>query len=242
MKIKFLFIFAFLCAFSINSFAQIKITPNKVKYTRTGEDVSEHKKTFEVTYPKLSGNGAVAEIEKTISYWTNFETNLAEETENDWLYEATYEVKYNNKGILAIELTMSGSAAYPDSHSKTLVVNLETGERIKLQDAFIFRTDLYNKIAQAQEKEIKLAISQAKTKEEDFTEDLTRLIKEGKEYNSVYEINEFFVSDKGVTFLYNYDFVHAVQALEPDGRYFFTWAELKPHVAEYGPLGVFVRK
>lgn len=233
---KIMLIVAFVFALTISTFAQIKITPNKVTYKRA------EGKSFEITYPKVTGKGPIAEIEKTISYWNNYETNLVEETENGWLEEATYKINYNNKGILDIELTFSGSAAYPDSHVKTLVVDLESGKRIKLKDAFRNRTDLYNKLAQAQEKEIKMALSEVKKGDDEDSVNLADLINESKEYYSIYEIEEFTVSDKGVTFLFNYGFVHAVQALEPEGRYFFTWAELKPFVAEYGPLGTFLPK
>jgi hypothetical protein len=52
-------------------------------------------------------------------------------------------------------------------------------------------------------------------------------------------LDEFSVGDKGVTFLYDAGFPHVIQALEPDGRYFFSYALLRPHLKSTGPLAVF---
>ena len=54
------------------------------------------------------------------------------------------------------------------------------------------------------------------------------------------KLDEFSISDKGVTFLYDYGFPHAIQALEPDGRYFFTWAQMKQHIKRGGLLAKFI--
>ena len=51
----------------------------------------------------------------------------------------------------------------------------------------------------------------------------------------------FPISDEGVTFYYDYGFPHVIQALAPDGQYFFKWAELKPFIKPDGLLARFVR-
>jgi hypothetical protein len=53
-------------------------------------------------------------------------------------------------------------------------------------------------------------------------------------------LNEFSVSSKGVTFLYDAGYPHVIQALEPNGRYFLSYAELKPYIKPGGLLGQFV--
>ena len=53
------------------------------------------------------------------------------------------------------------------------------------------------------------------------------------------KLDQFSISDKGVTFLYDYGFGHAYKALEPEGRYFFTWAEMRPYVKKRGRFSVF---
>jgi hypothetical protein len=39
-------------------------------------------------------------------------------------------------------------------------------------------------------------------------------------------LDDFAVSDKGVTFLYDAGFPHVIRALQPNGEYFFSFAEL----------------
>jgi hypothetical protein len=53
----------------------------------------------------------------------------------------------------------------------------------------------------------------------------------------VNNLDEFSVSDKGVTFLYDAHFRHAIRALQPGGEYFFSYAELRPYIRRNGPLG-----
>ena len=53
----------------------------------------------------------------------------------------------------------------------------------------------------------------------------------------VKNLDEFAVSDKGVTFLYDARFPHAIRALQPTGEYFFSYTELRPHIRRNGPLG-----
>jgi hypothetical protein len=43
-----------------------------------------------------------------------------------------------------------------------------------------------------------------------------------------------------VTFLYDAGFPHAIQALEPNGNYFFSYAELRPFIKKDGLLGTFI--
>jgi hypothetical protein len=54
-------------------------------------------------------------------------------------------------------------------------------------------------------------------------------------------LDNFAINDQGVTFLFDAEFPHAVQAFEPGGSYFFSYAELKPYIKRDGPLAVFIR-
>ena len=55
---------------------------------------------------------------------------------------------------------------------------------------------------------------------------------------AVKNLDEFAVSDKGVTFLYDARFPHVIRALQPTGEYFFSYAELQPRIKRNGPLGI----
>jgi hypothetical protein len=54
-------------------------------------------------------------------------------------------------------------------------------------------------------------------------------------------LNEFEIGSRGLTFLYDAGFPHVIQALQPNGRYFFSYAELKPFIRPDSALGQFVR-
>ena len=52
-------------------------------------------------------------------------------------------------------------------------------------------------------------------------------------------LDNFSVDPKGITFLYDAGYPHAIQAFEPVGRYFFSYSELKPYIKPDGPLRQF---
>jgi hypothetical protein len=61
--------------------------------------------------------------------------------------------------------------------------------------------------------------------------------------NLMFEIenlDDFSVGRRGITFLYDAGFPHAIKAFEPQGKYFFTYSELKPYIKLEGLLGQFI--
>ena len=242
MKIKILLCLLFITTFSSISFAQsVTITPRKVTYTRPKPQM-EFKKTFTVNYPKVKAatTALSKKIENTISYTKVLNLNIQEEkTEAQWLEEADYEVGYNKNGILSITLSMSGTAAYPSVFSKTIVVNLKTGNQIAPADILTNLNALAAEVKIRQQAEIKKA-------QEDYKKDAESADFDGSEYFNeanftVENLKEFSVSEKGVTFTYDYGFPHVVLALQPDGTYLFSWAQLKPFVKRGGLLEKFIR-
>lgn len=253
MKIK--LPFAVLCVFALSFavFSQtLSITSKKTVYTRKGKEIPRERKTFTVVYPIVSGALSPTvkkKLENTISYWRIFETTLAENLgDYFWLTDLNYKINYNKNGILDIALTQEGVGAYPDEQTVDLIINSKTGERVKFENAF-------DKNSSA-----KLA-KMVKAKLELEKKSIIKRIDKGEFYdgapdkernNSLKEqlaelqftaesFDEFSVSDKGVTFLYDAGFPHVIQALQPDGRYFFSWAELKPFIKRGGLLERFVR-
>ena len=53
-------------------------------------------------------------------------------------------------------------------------------------------------------------------------------------------LDDFSVGAKGLTFLYDAGYPHAIQAFEPSGRYFFRYSQLKPYIKREGLLGQFI--
>jgi len=253
MKIKLFVGLLILLAFPVNNFAQsVIISPKKTVYTRKGKDVPKEKKTFSVTYPIVSGKIAPAvkkKLENTISYWRVFETTLAENTgENDWLSDLYYNVNYNRNGILDISLTQEGVGAYPDSQTVNLIVDMKTGKQIKFND--VFKTDQRAKMAQMVDKKLsdeknKIIRSIDKGAFGDGASDKEANAALREQINNLQftadSFDEFSISDKGVTIFYDAGFPHVIQAAQPDGRYFFTWTQLKPFIKPDGLLAGFIR-
>ena len=218
----------------------ITVTPAKTVYRRS-KPIDRYKRSFTVIRPKIKGTTPTLakKIETAFSYEKNFDFSIKEEqTEIQWLSEASYEVDYNKKGILGISLTIEGSGAYPDSSSKSIVVNIKTGNRIVPADVFTNMTGLVSQISNLQKAEVKQAIVDIK-KENPEEEDLANLF-ESADFTAE-NLKEFDINDRGIRFWYDYGFPHAIQAWQPEGRYFMTWSQMKPYIKQGGLFGQFVR-
>lgn len=237
MKTKIILLIALVVTSVSNGFAQsVNITSKKITYKR-GKSAPEHKRSFTLNYPKISGaNGK--KIEAILDYEKNFDFKIQEEIkEIFWLSSADYTVNYNKNSILDVTLFIEGSGAYPSGSSKYLIVNTKMGTRIKPSDVFTNLSGLAAMCKKAQQAEMKKETERIKKDEPDF---------DPSEYfnNANFKTENlwvFTVSDKGLTFHYDYGFPHVAQALQPDGDYFFNWSELKPFIKKEGLFGRFVK-
>ena len=193
-----------------------------------------------VSYPVIVGpkNSAVLRKVRALFDFKNiFDTSLAEYRADTWLSEFDYKVNYNRNFILDITFTQEGIGAYPDTHRKHFAIDLRTGELIKAADAF--ESASLDALAALVDKKLQ-AENQATIRDSAGDRETAEgLLKDLKFKAS--DLDEFSVGDKGITFLYDAGFPHAVQALQPAGQYFFSFAELKPFIKRDGPLGSFVR-
>lgn len=241
MKIKFPFAVFFVLAISTFAFSQsVVIKPEKVIYKRP-KPLSQYKKSFSVVRPKVKGatTAIAGKIETAISYEKNFDFSVKDEiNEFQWLEEASYAVDYNKNGILGLTLSVMGSGAYPSESSKPVVVNLKTGEKVSAKDVFVKLSELAVKAKQTQQIEIKRGI--AEIKKENPDEENPATLFESADF-TVENLDKFTVSDKGITFWYDYDFPHVIEAWQPEGRYFFTWTQLKPFINRGGIFAQFVK-
>jgi hypothetical protein len=241
MKTKLFRVCLIILSLAAITFAQsVTVTPKKTIYKRP-KPLMDFKKNFTVTRPKIKGLSlALAKkSEDAVSYEKNFDFNIKEEiNEIQWLEEASYDVDYNKNGILGVTLWLSGSGAYPSVYSKPVIVNLKNGERASAKNVFLKLTELAEKVKKAQREEVKKAI--VDIKKENPEEENPATLFEDTNY-TVKNLDEFSIDDKGITFWYDYGFPHVVLALQPEGRYFFTWAQIKPFIRREGLLGRFVR-
>ena len=200
-----------------------------------------------IHYPVVSGiadRAVLRRVRALLDIKNVFETSLAEYREDAWLTEFDYKVNYNQNDLLDISFWEEGVGAYPDTQHKHFAINLKTGEVIKAAGAFEAGSlerlaGMANEKLRAEVAERMAELDKDKetgAEEKDSLKDDLRGLTFGVE-----NLDEFEVSGKGVTFLYDAGFPHVIQALQPDGRYFFSYEQLAPYVKRGGPLGLFVK-
>lgn len=203
------------------------------------------KRTARITYPIVSGLKNVQtlrRVQSLLQVKNAFGSSIDDYRQDRWLAEFSYKVNYNRNFILDVTFEQTGSGAYPDTHSKHFAISLKDGTVIKASDVFI--TDksqalaaMVNQKLQAELRKILEEISASKGEAEDV-----RIAKEAQEplVFTTENVDEFSIGDKGVTFLYDAGYPHAIQAFAPNGQYFFTYSELKPFIKLEGLLGQFI--
>jgi hypothetical protein len=248
MKRVFLVIILGLLCADVFLAQSINISAKKVIYRRTEPKNSDWRRQFEVTYPIITSRlnpTTKKSLEKSLSYWRVFHTSFKELLEENWTTNLSYKILYNQNYLLSISFTMEGVAAYPDSSTEHLVINLKTGKQVGIKDIFKNNSlpPLLTKIRRA----IRLMENHTRKESSCFADEIDLNREVYPEFHPLPEkikykdLSGFFVSGKGVTFLYDYKFPHRTEACEPEKEYFFSWKELKPFIKPGGLLAQFVR-
>jgi hypothetical protein len=222
------------------------VRPRRVVLVRTGaiaRDFPERKRAI-VVYPIVSGLSDAAvlrRVRSALDIKNAFGSTLADYRGDAWLSEFGYKVNYNADYLLDITFTQSGMGAYPDDQDKHILINLRDGNVVKAAD--VFEASKLEELAQFVDRELQREIGQLEA------ENLTGVTDadERKSINDAYEnlkydranLDEFSVSSSGVTFLYDAGFPHVIKALEPQGRYFFSYKTLKDYIRRDGLLAKF---
>lgn len=232
---------------STSAFAQtrVTITPRKVTLIRpaaTVKDFPEKRKAI-VAYPVVSGlrDPAVLQRVRAILQFKNiFDYTLKEYREDPWLEEFGYDVNYNADYILDVTFSQTGSAAYPDTQHKHFTIDLRRGAVVKASDVFLSGKleELAGLVNDKLQKELKDSTPEI-LKGGDITANDLRDLHEALKFE-VQNLDDFEVTRDGLVFLYDAGFPHVIEAIEPDGRYRFTYRELKPFLKPDGLLWQFV--
>jgi hypothetical protein len=221
------------------------IQPKRVVIIRTGKEVrdSPDRRKAIVRYPIIKGlSNAIAlrRIQNTLSLKNASGSSLAEFRREPGLLSFDYKVNYNRNYLLDITFSGEAMGAYPETYTKHFLISLESGKVLKAAD--VFNPQSFAALAHLADQKLKDEITELlQANEEDKSSDADErsMIKEqlsGLKFG-VKNLDEFSASDKGVTFLYDAHFRHAIRALEPDGEYFFSYAELRHFIKRNGPLG-----
>ena len=222
------------------------VTRKRLTIVRTGRvarDFPERRRAT-ITYPLISGisNPVVLRKIKAILDFKNiFDYSLQEYRTDSWLDEFDYVVNHNGNYILDLTFTQSGMAAYPDSQSKHFSIDLRTGRVLKAEDVFLSTKldELARLIDERLQNEIKELTKVVKA--DKSIDDPANVIEAYEQLKfEVANLSDFSVGRDGLTFLYDAGFPHVIEALQPDGQYKFTYAELKPFLKREGPLWQFV--
>lgn len=239
----------FAMATSSNVAAQdrIIVQARRVVVLRSGRDVRdfpERKKAI-VKYPIVRGlSDAVVlrRIQNTLTMKNVFDHTLDEFRREPGLLSFDYDVNYNKNYLLDITFTEEAEGAYLEMGRKHFLINLTSGRVVRAADAF--NPDSLNALAGLVDRKLKAEVTeQLHVNEDDKSSDVESKSWVRDELKKLRfgakNLNQFSVSDKGVTFLFEATFPHAIRALEPNGEYFVSYAELRPYIKTNGPLGVF---
>ena len=225
------------------------IQRRKIVLVRSAELARQfpERKTAIVTYPVISGLNptALRRVRSLLTFKNIFDYSLEDYRNDAWLTEFTFVVNHNADYLLDITFTQSGMAAYPDEQSKHFLMDIRTGKKVIAEDAF--QIAKLETLAALVDKKLQDEIESHK-RDNAGSSDIDPIQKES--INDAYavlkfeikDLDDFSVSQKGITFLYDAGFPHVIKALEPQGRYLFSFEELKPYIRADGPLGQFVRQ
>ena len=169
-----------------------------------------------------------------------FEISIKEESERSWLQGVSYQVCYNRHSLLDIKISLSGYGAYPDIMTQERVFDLRTGTMIKAQDLF-FKNKLLS-LATLVNSALKHECKKyAHINSKKYDESLDSMIDRYKGHRfTISKLSNFTISDSGIIFNYDFEFPHVVEALEPPGKYYFTYRQLTGMINSNGLLRDFL--
>ena len=224
------------------------VRPRTVVIIRHGALIKDfpEKQRATVTYPIISGlkdAKVLVRIQSILQVKNIFDSSIAQYREDNWLKEFSYRVNYNKNNILDVTFTQDGSGAYPDTQTRHFAIDLMNGSVIKASNVFVTGKlpelqAMVNEKLQSELKEILESLRDSKSDPEDVR--IASEAQEALDYKSE-DLDNFEVGAKGITFLYDAGYPHVIQAFEPDGRYFFSYSELRSYLKPDGPLGQFVQ-
>ena len=242
-----------------NESDNIRVFPSKKVYARLNTD-EDWKKEFTVRYPILEGiqsESILFKINSILSYEKIFDVSLEESINGDtWLSELDYNIDYFKKPFLSITFHMDGIGAYPWHTLQSIVVNIETGERLKIVD--ILEETSLERLSLIIDKFVQIDLIKAclideywneiplEESSEEFSPDSADISwtreRFGNKKFTIENLNEFSIDEYGLTFIYDFEFPHVIKAIEPEGHYYFEFSALKQFIKKDSVLEKFIEE
>jgi hypothetical protein len=202
-------------------------------------DGSPNSRAVTVRYPIVTGLQDAAILKKVqtaISVKAIVGQSLTElkQDSSPWLTDVDYIINYNQNNILDLTYQISGMGAYPSTSQKRVSIDLKTGNLLRSKD--LFKTDtnvaLVQTIEEMMQREIRMKIAEVRKQDPTIAKDIFT-----KHHFQQKDLNDFTIGKKGITFHYNFDFVHAIKAAEPSGAYFISYDKLSRYIRPDGAVG-----
>ena len=234
---------------SANSDDRVTITPHTVAFPRKSNPVRASwpdEKTV-INYPEITGlrnETVLNRIQTTLQLKNVFGFTVEEyrEDESGWLETVGFTVNYNRDYILDIRFMELGSAMHGEVIQKRFTIDLRTGNVLTPTDIFVAeRMDQLSKLVDKKlQEEIKEIRDRFRNAGEQVPSDLENIFRKLKFETA--DLSNFEVNTTGVMFAKKVSFPHGFgfDLYRPDGRYYFTHAELKPYLRTDGLLWQFV--
>ena len=147
-----------------------------------------------------------------------------------WADEIDFQAPYKQKGLLSLEVTMDGSAAYPDVLVVRRVIDLKTGALVGPETWDPAHTAaLVASLDASLQERVKTARAEA------GSDGPSPEMFDGFSFKDS-NLKDFSLGPSGVTFHFDFGFPHAMLAAEPDGNLLLTWAEAGAYLSADSPL------
>ncbi len=168
-----------------------------------------------IKWPVVEGDFAgIERINENLDY-QNFTGETIEETrENYQLYGAgiigaSFQVNWMNTEYIDLTIIVETLGAYPSRMVFNQFFNLATGELVKPEELFL-ENEIDNLVS--------LCNNELQNRIPDEINDEYLFTRENLE--------QLGMRRSGIMFHYDFEFAHAVEALEPDGELFFYWSDI----------------
>lgn len=147
-----------------------------------------------------------------------------------------YRVNYNRHQILSMTFTWN---AMFNHYERLFVFDLRNGDELEAED--LFREDQVDELVKLIDQKLRNEVEQMIREYKGDGDFRGMLEAQGRMTVTPDDLAQFQINDKGITFFYDPGFHHTAAWLEPPGRYFFTYSELKPFLKPDTVVSQFVK-